>query len=184
MPRAPPARPGGCQSASIAAWPGAPAGLKRCAGSSNTRRDIPAERAFALELGLAHHRASGLQNALARAFRSASEDARLGVLTAHPDLAGRLAETQRLTADSAAEQSSAGLDALTDAEHARFIELNAACTKRFGFPIIIAVRDHDKAGILAVFECRLTHDRDIEFRETCNQVERIARLRLDVLLPD
>lgn len=104
------------------------------------------------------------------------------MLTAHPDLASRLAEAQRLTADSAAEQSSAGLDALTYAERARFIELNAARTKRFGFPIIIAVRDHDKAGILTAFERRLTHDRDTEFREACRQVERIACLSLDALL--
>ena len=106
------------------------------------------------------------------------------MLTAHPDLAGKLAEAQRLTAESTAEQSSAGLDALTDAERARFNELNAAYTARFGFPFIIAVRDHDKAGILAAFERRLTHDRDTEFHEACRQVERIARLRLDALLPE
>ncbi|MEM8958133.1 MAG: allantoinase PuuE [Pseudomonadota bacterium] len=143
-----------------------------------------AERAFELELGPAHDSAAGLHNALARAFRSASEDARLGVLTAHPDLAGKLAEAQRLTAESTAEQSSAGLDALTDAERARFTELNAAYTARFGFPFIIAVRDHDKAGIIAAFERRLTHDRGTEFHEACRQVERIARLRLDALLPE
>ena len=57
-----------------------------------------AERAHALELGPAHDTAVGLANALARAFRSASEDERLGVLTAHPDLAGKLAAAKRLTA--------------------------------------------------------------------------------------
>ena len=35
---------------------------------------------------------------------------------AGPDLAGKLAAARRLTADSTAEQASAGLDALTDAE--------------------------------------------------------------------
>ena len=50
-----------------------------------------AERAFALELGPAHDSATGLHNALARMFRSASDDERLGVLRAHPDLAGKLA---------------------------------------------------------------------------------------------
>jgi hypothetical protein len=52
-------------------------------------------------------------------------------------------------ARSTAEQASAGLDALTDAERATFAELNAAYVARHGFPFIIAVRDHDKAGILA-----------------------------------
>ena len=142
-----------------------------------------AERAFDLELGAAHDRAEGLWNALARVFRSATETERMDVLTAHPDLAGKLAEARRLTPESTAEQRSAGLDALTDAERARFGELNAAYQDRFGFPFIITVRDHDKAGILAAFERRLSHDRATEVAEACAQVERIARIRLGERLP-
>ena len=137
-----------------------------------------AERAWALELGPAHDSAEGVASALARAFRSASPEERLGVLTAHPDLAGKLAQARRLTAASTAEQASAGLDALTDDERARFEELNAAYTARFGFPFIIAVRDHDKASILAAFRARLEHDRAAEIAEACRQVERIAWHRL------
>ena len=103
----------------------------------------------------AHDTAVGLHNALARAFRSASEQERLGVLLAHPDLAGKLAQARRLTSDSTAEQASAGLDALTDAERAAFTELNAAYRAKFGFPFIIAVRDHEKSSILAAFHRRL-----------------------------
>ena len=142
-----------------------------------------AERAHGLELGRAHDTAIGLHNALARMFRSASEEERLGVLTAHPDLAGKLAAAKRLTAESTAEQASAGLDALTDAERARFTELNDAYVAKFGFPFIIAVRDHDKAGILAAFERRIDSDRDTEFAEACRQVERIALHRLKAMLP-
>ncbi len=142
-----------------------------------------AERAFELELGPAHDRAEGLHNALARAFRAASARERLDVLLAHPDLAGKLAQARRLTPESRAEQASAGLDALTDEERATFTELNAAYRARFGFPFIIAVRDHDKAGILAAFRRRLENDRDTEFAESCAQVERIALLRLREMLP-
>lgn len=141
------------------------------------------ERAFALELGPAHDSAIGLHSALARAFRSASRDERLGVLRAHPDLAGKLAAARRLTGASTAEQASAGLDALTDAERARFSALNAAYTARHGFPFIIAVREHSKAGILAVFERRLAADTETEFETACHQVERIALLRLKDILP-
>jgi OHCU decarboxylase len=140
-----------------------------------------AERAFDLELGPAHDTAGGLHNALARIFRAASPAERLGVLRAHPDLAGKLAAAKRLTAASTEEQASAGLDALTDGERDDFTRLNAAYVERFGFPFIIAVRDHDKAGILAAFERRLAQDRETEFDEACRQVERIARLRLDAL---
>ena len=139
--------------------------------------------AHALELGPAHDTATGLLNALARVFRSASEAQRLGVLTAHPDLAGKLAAAQRLTAESTSEQASAGLDALTDAERERFTRLNAQYVEAHGFPFIIAVRDHDKNGILAAFERRIGNDRATEFGEACAQVERIAELRLRDLLP-
>jgi OHCU decarboxylase len=115
-------------------------------------------------------------------FRSASEAERLGVLTAHPDLAGKLAAAKRLTAESTAEQSSAGLDALTDDERARFTSLNEAYMEKHGFPFIIAVRDHDKRSILAAFARRLGNDSATEFAEACAQVERIARLRLDDML--
>ena len=142
-----------------------------------------AEGAFALELGPAHNSAAGLHNALARVFRRADDQQRLGVLTAHPDLAGKLAAAGRLTADSTAEQAGAGLDMLTDDERTAFTTLNAAYVEKNGFPFIIAVRDYDKAGILEAFERRLDHDRETEFAEACRQVERIARLRLEDMLP-
>ena len=142
-----------------------------------------AERAFDLELGRGHDTAIGLTNALARVLRTASDEERLGVLTAHPDLAGKLAAAKRLTAESAAEQAAGGLDALTDAERAEFERLNAAYVEANGFPFIIAVRDYDKAGIVGAFKRRLDNDRNAEFIEACRQVERIAELRLKALLP-
>ncbi|SLN53834.1 Uric acid degradation bifunctional protein [Falsiruegeria litorea R37] len=142
-----------------------------------------AERAHDLELGPAHDTAGGLHNALARMFRSASDEERLGVLTAHPDLAGKLAQAKRLTAESTSEQASAGLDALTDDERAFFTELNQTYVDKFGFPFIIAVRDHNKTSILEAFQRRIDHDRDTEFAEACRQVERIAEFRLRDILP-
>ncbi len=142
-----------------------------------------AERAFGLELGAAHDTAGGLHNALTRMFRSASDEERLGVLTAHPDLAGKLAQAKRLTQESTSEQASAGLDALTDDERATFTELNQRYTEKFGFPFIIAVRDHNKASILGAFERRIEQDRETEFAEACRQVERIAEFRMRDVLP-
>ena len=87
-----------------------------------------------------------------------------------------------MTAESTSEQASAGLDALTDEERTAFTKLNAAYTAKHGFPFIIAVRDYDKAGILAAFERRIDNATAIEFDEACRQVERIARLRLGDML--
>ncbi len=142
-----------------------------------------ADGAFDLELGPAHDSAVGLHNALARVFRSAAPEARMGVLRAHPDLAGKLAAAKRLTADSTAEQASAALDALTDEERGQFQALNEAYTVRHGFPFIIAVRDNTKASILQAFQTRIANDTDTEFATACAQVERIALLRLKALLP-
>jgi len=142
-----------------------------------------AERAFELELGPAHDSAGGLHNALCRVFRTAGEEERLRVLKAHPDLAGKFAQAKRLTEDSAKEQASAGLDALTDAERETFTRLNADYTEKFGFPFIIAVKGRTKADILAAFRQRLENSRDEEFGTACRQIERIALLRLKELLP-
>ena len=142
-----------------------------------------AERAFDQELGPAHDSAAGLHSALARVFRSASRDERLGVLNAHPDLAGKLAAAKRLTAESTAEQASAALDALTDDERAAFQRLNADYVAKHGFPFIIAVRDNTKASILAAFAERIGNDTETEFATACGQVERIAELRLKDQLP-
>ena len=140
-----------------------------------------AERAHALELGPAHDCHEGMASALARIFRSASAAERMGVLLAHPDLAGKLAQAKRLTADSTAEQASAGLDALTDAERAEFEALNARYTEKFGFPFIIAVKDNTKASILHAFHRRLENSLEAEFAEACRQVERIAWHRLSAM---
>lgn len=137
-----------------------------------------AEDAHALELGPTHDSAIGVHAALVRIFRAAPRERRLDVLAAHPDLAGKLAQAKRLTDESAAEQASAGLDALTDRERATFTALNDAYTSKFGFPFIIAVRDNTKASIMEAFRRRRDNDPDAEFAEACRQVERIAELRL------
>ncbi|CAF2582511.1 unnamed protein product [Rotaria sp. Silwood2] len=143
-----------------------------------------AERAFDSELAPANNTASGLHFALRTQFRAASDDERLKVLVAHPDLAGKLAAAKLLTAESTNEQASAGLDMLTNEERTSFTELNDKYTKKFCFPFIIAAKDNTKASILEAFKCRLENDRETEFRTACAQVERIAYLRLKAILPD
>jgi len=127
--------------------------------------------------------ALGVHAALTEAFRKASHAEQLGVLRAHPDLAGKLAIAGGLTEDSRKEQAGAGLDRLSPAEHARFTELNTAYTEKFGFPFIIAVKGLTKDDILAAFEARIGNTADTKFETAKTQVERIALLRLTALLP-
>jgi 2-oxo-4-hydroxy-4-carboxy-5-ureidoimidazoline decarboxylase len=123
-----------------------------------------------------------LHRAMVDAVRSATPASLIALLSAHPDLAGKAARAGAMTASSHAEQSSAGLDRLTEAEYERFHGLNTAYRERFGFPFIIAVRRHDKASILAAFETRLGHSREQEIDVALDQVVDITRMRLDGLL--
>ena len=142
-----------------------------------------AERTYDGELAPAHNTSVGLHSAMCFQFRGASDDERLAVLNAHPDLAGKLAAAKRLTPESTNEQASAGLDALTDQEREQFSQLNSEYTSKFGFPFIIAVKGLTKDQILEAFQQRINNDRRREFETACKQVERIARLRLNDLLP-
>ncbi len=142
-----------------------------------------AEGAFDAGLPPDADSASGLHRAMVAQLRPAPREAKLALIRAHPDLAGRLAAAGRLTADSAREQASAGLDMLTDAERERFTALNGAYTTRFGFPFILAVKGRSKAEILEAFERRVAHDAETEFETALAEIERIALLRLSDRLP-
>jgi OHCU decarboxylase len=143
-----------------------------------------AERAYDSGLLFVPLTAKGVHDALTSVFRQASHDERLGVLRAHPDLAGKLAIAGQLTEDSRKEQAGAGLDRLSAQEHARFTELNISYTAKFGFPFIIAVKGLDKNDILAAFERRINNSVEDEFATAAAQVEKIALLRLNTLLPE
>src|SRR4051794_3560140 len=78
--------------------------------------------------------------AFQRAVLEGGEGARLSLLEAHPDLAGKAAIAGNLTADSRREQAGAGLDKLTPEEFTRFHALNFAYRVRFEIPFIFAVR--------------------------------------------
>ena len=127
--------------------------------------------------------AEGVHVALVGQFRAASASEKLGVLRAHPDLAGKLAIAGDLTEESRNEQAGAGLDRLSPGERARFTDLNTAYTDKFGFPFIIAVKGLTKDDILAAFESRIDNTPEQEFETALRQVERIALLRLTALLP-
>ena len=127
---------------------------------------------------------AALKNALVRAVRAAGREAQLGLIRAHPELAGKAMVAKTLTAESTSEQGKAGLTACTPAEFARIGELNAAYNAKFGFPFILAVRGPRGAGltrhqIIAAFERRAANHPDFEFAEALRNIDRIAEIRLD-----
>jgi OHCU decarboxylase len=127
--------------------------------------------------------ADGLAAAMAAAMARGSEAQKRALILAHPDLAGRLALSKQLTADSTREQASAGLDRLSPAELQRFTELNESYRARFGFPFILAVKGKTKEEIGAAMERRIANDAATEFAAALAEIDRIARLRLADVLP-
>jgi 2-oxo-4-hydroxy-4-carboxy-5-ureidoimidazoline decarboxylase len=113
-------------------------------------------------------------------FEDSSNQTKLQIFNAHPDLADR-AKIGSLTPDSNKEQSDAKLDQCTKEEFNNFKNLNLKYKNKFGFPFIIAVKGKNKIEILANFKKRVMLDEQIELDEAINQVKQIATLRLDEL---
>ena len=123
-----------------------------------------------------------LHAAMLAVLEAASDEEKLGLICAHPELAGKEASAGTLTVASTGEQRGAGLDQCSAAELQRLRGLNAAYRARFGFPFVIAVKGLSRYQIMDAVEARLAHDRDTEFAACLTQIGRIARFRLDALL--
>jgi N-carbamoyl-L-amino-acid hydrolase len=130
---------------------------------------------------------AALKLALQTVVDEASEDEQLGLIRAHPELAGKAAIAGELTAESTSEQAKSGLNACSASEYATLHKLNADYNARFGFPFILAVKGPDGNGltrseIIATFTRRLKQQRAGEMAECLRQIHRIAELRLNALL--
>ena len=123
-----------------------------------------------------------LHEAMRRVVATAGEARQLGLINAHPELAGKAAVRGELTAESTREQSGAGLAHCSQEEFDKLQRLNRMYRERFGFPFILAVRGYDRAGVIANFEARIGNTREAELRTSLEQIYRIARLRLDDLV--
>ncbi len=124
-----------------------------------------------------------LKLVLAQVVREAGQEAQLALIRAHPELAGKAMVSKTLTAESTNEQGKAGLTDCTPEEFARIRQLNADYNAKFGFPFILAVRGPRGTGlsrreIIATFERRLGHPRDVEIAENLRNIHRIAEIRL------
>ena len=125
-----------------------------------------------------------LKLALVDVVRAAGREAQLGLIRAHPELAGKAMVAKTLTAESTHEQGKAGLTHCTPAELERIQRMNAEYAAKFGFPFILAVRGPrglglPKAEIIATFERRIDNHPDFELAECLRNIHRIAEIRLN-----
>jgi allantoate deiminase/N-carbamoyl-L-amino-acid hydrolase len=129
---------------------------------------------------------AALKLALQDVVNTSSEAERLGLLRAHPELAGKAAIAGELTQESTSEQAASGLNLCSAGEYARLHALNAEYNDKFGFPFILAVkgptgRGLTRTSIIETFARRLKNTRPDEFAEALRQVHRIAEIRLNAL---
>lgn len=122
---------------------------------------------------------AALHAGMVRAMRSAPHLQQLTLLRAHPELAGKAMVSNTLTADSANEQTRSGLTNCSPQDLATLQALNAAYSKKFGWPFIAAVKYLDRASIIKLFTERLELSAADEFENCLANIEKITRWRLD-----
>ncbi len=130
---------------------------------------------------------TALKYALQEVVAKASVDEQLGLIRAHPELAGKAALAGELTAESTSEQTGSGLNLCSAEEFATLHKLNADYNARFGFPFILAVKGPTGAGlsrhaIIETFARRLKNQVGDEMAECLRQIHRIAEMRINALL--
>jgi N-carbamoyl-L-amino-acid hydrolase len=125
-----------------------------------------------------------LKHAMCEVLARAGREAQLGLIRAHPELAGKAMVSKTLTAESTNEQTKAGLTDCTPEEFAKIQQLNADYNAKFGWPFILAVRGPrgvglNKAQIIEAFERRLHGHPDFELAECLRNIHRIVEIRLN-----
>jgi len=126
---------------------------------------------------------SALHQSLCETVTAATEQEKLDLIRAHPDLVGRAALAGTLTPPSAKEQATAGLDRLTPKEISTFERFNQAYREKFGFPFVICARLNKKNAILEGFRQRLNHSEPEEIHAAIDEIFKIADFRLRDLVP-
>jgi OHCU decarboxylase len=119
---------------------------------------------------------------LRKAFHDVLFDApaerQLELIQQYPDLAGAATREGRLAAPSVIDQAIAGLDRLNSDEYTSFDTLNHAYREKFGFPLVVAVRENTKETILKAGNARLQNSPAAEQATALVEIAKIANLRL------
>lgn len=115
-----------------------------------------------------------LHQAMCRTVQSATPEAQLALIRAHPDLGSRA----KMADASVGEQKGAGLDQLSAGEFEQLQQFNRAYVQKFGFPFIFAVKGKNKHDIFASMQDRLANAPQVEFDQALEQIYKIAGFRL------
>jgi OHCU decarboxylase len=120
--------------------------------------------------------------ALRRAFHDvmfeASSDQQLELIRAYPDIGSVFRGDRSASVMSVKDQAFAGLDRLDTDEHHSLGDLTSAYRTKFGFPLIIAVRENTKETIVRSGNARLNNSPAAEQATALVEIAKIVNLRL------
>ena len=109
----------------------------------------------------------------------ASEEEKLKLVRAHPELAGG----EALSVPSTSEQARLGFNALSKEELEEMKRLNRSYREKFGFPCIVALRLHaTRDSVMADMARRLQNSAEQELSAALEQIGHITRGRLEKIL--
>jgi uric acid transporter len=124
-----------------------------------------------------------LRRAFQQALFSSSDEQERELIAAYPDLGSAAVSSGDSGASSMGDQSSLGLTILRDEEHEELGELTSAYRDRFGFPLVLSVRDRGSFDqILEEGRERLQNSPEQEHATALVEISRIASHRFDDLL--
>ncbi|GAA5137356.1 solute carrier family 23 protein [Pseudonocardia adelaidensis] len=126
-----------------------------------------------------------LRAAFQEALFSAPPEEQQALMAAYPDLgADRVAEGEE-GEDSERDQASAGLTRLADEDHEELAELTAAYRERFGFPLIVCVRDSgSRERVFTEGQQRLANSPAQEHAAALIEIAKVANNRFADLVAD
>jgi OHCU decarboxylase len=126
-----------------------------------------------------------LRAAFQEALFAATPEQQRELMECYPNLGSVAVAEGRAGEHSKVDQATAGLTRLTDDDHTAFEELTTAYREKFGFPLIVCVRDvPDRQRILAQGWARMKNSPTQEHAAALIEIAKIAGHRFDDLVAD
>lgn len=151
-------------------------GFSRVIGPAFEPAPWIAERAFALH---PFKSVTDLYEKLCQTLHAASDEEKLALIRAHPDLIEQAASgTPSAATGSTTERAAAGLERLSPEEVEMFQTYHEAYRDQFRFPFILCARVNKREAILAAFPKRLKNSPEKEMTAALAEICKIAQLRL------
>ena len=128
--------------------------------------------------------ANALRAAMQDQLFALPRDRQTALMHSYPSLAGEELLAGDLGENSVVDQAAAGLTFLSEDEQKAFTEVNRAYREKFGFPLIIAVRELSSEQVLEQAWHRLDNSPTQEHAAALLEIAKIANHRLEDVVED